>query len=38
MAHDIDAPVTETQGSMTQTIIWLGAMLVGLAVVAYFLI
>jgi hypothetical protein len=29
---------TEAQGSMTQTIIWLAAMLVGVAVVAYFLV
>jgi hypothetical protein len=27
---------TEAQGSMTQTMIWLGAMLAGVAVVAYF--
>jgi hypothetical protein len=29
---------TEAQGSMTQTMIWLAAMLVGVAVVAYFLV
>ena len=29
---------SESQGSMTQTLIWLGAMLVGVAVVAYFFI
>jgi hypothetical protein len=27
---------TEAQGSMTQTMIWFGAMVAGVAVVAYF--
>ena len=36
MAHETEAPVSEAQSSMTQTVIWLGAMLAGLAVVAYF--
>jgi hypothetical protein len=29
---------TESQSGMTQTLIWLGAMIVGVAVVAYFYI
>ena len=29
---------TESQGDMTQTLIWLGAMIVGVIVVGYFFI
>lgn len=38
MATHIEHDDTEAQAGMTQTLIWLGAMLVGVAIVAYFFI
>lgn len=38
MAHETDTQVTDAQGSMTQTLIWVGVMIAAVALLAYFVV